>query len=642
MKIKFKDPELAIKIIDSVKNPNPISDFDAEKYSKKQIEAMRILTQIPTINKLLPTFNSIVRQNSYLDVPDSVGEMLQISGLVEVEIEDRENESLSKNNIQNENKDLSNERQESIEDKVEEKKRLRNFAKEQEEENNPRVQELNDEIKKIDKEFENANDEKEKEKIIEKEEELAQERDRIAGKYYYLTPERMLQNLKTMSGGRVWNYVIGNGPHRAEKQYAVERAYLTCTDASELNSIDFLEKRIDSFMPNNDAGSGFVGIHKKLLECTYVGYHVEEVSNEASDVKEPDLDDNIKEVTPIMLEFPAFVSELPESLKNEIRGEYYRIIRDYIKDGDNKDNTLIVLSNIEPIIDKANRDLENMQGKYSYSGNAIKAYIKTLDDDFNKDESENGPKTNMELNFSNSEVSTDSQIDDIARLLKSAYSKDQNLPYAGAIIPNVSIDIVINDEADIERLREMVASFAGTVSEVTINYAINKDKGEEFDILQSKIKEINSNSESKIDIQEDTATEKSLETDRVVGNAVESIADAALLSVAVYEIGALSLQEIGKIINSLGVDYARANMNILENSQIAGEVEAVRQGAREPGEAIAYIARLMNVSPQDVEALLEEEINNAEPGLEMPMDINPLDNDPLDNNPLDNNPLSFV
>lgn len=591
--VVFLNDGKILDLIENRRNVNPIKDFNYNedtKYNEEVEEAISKLLNDPAINNMVDSnaFKQVVSQGVEVSIDKDVAIALKNAGLVEIRemklVNNQKNNYMTNSNA---NEELG--QTQTLEEKSAEKKEIKadkkEFAPSSAEDIPLEVRQMNEEIEKLEKALdENKENEKVKELIEKQIEEKAAERNEIYGKMYYLTPERMLENLQKMNGGRLWKTLF-NSP---EKRYAVERAYLTCSDPNQLTNPDFLTNRIEQFLPEGENVQGLKGIQKLLLANTYVGYHVEERAPEAN-IDEPKVDESV--VNPAMIEFPAFVSDMPEDLKAEIRENGYKLMNQAMQDvilNNSAYTAICVISDTDSIASKALGELEKQAGNDT-KGLAIKAYIKTLDTQFEKDAKKDlGEKFDLAVTFSGEELSNDSVRADTIQLLKIIDKNGQENIVDNAV-KTVDIDIIIKDTQDIEKLKKMTSSFGEVNTEVNVNYAIDTQDTAIMNELRNDVKELDSGSQSNVKFYEDISAEEAMQLDHQVSDTIEMGANALMTMTAYNELSKLRENSMEEMLDSL-----------IDTNENEKEFYEMYAGYENNDSAVADIARQVNDKNNDI------------------------------------------
>lgn len=637
------------KIIDEIRNNkmgnvNPVKDFDAKLDSTKHDDHLRLVEQLmntPGVGELLKSdkFSQMLNLGSVIQIDLKLAEELEANrlGTIQEITQDKSPEvipSVSRDDTDEldtiddktkENPSSSNKIEERRTSQKREPIRQIDFKKtfaplKKGEVDNPETERINEEIQEIEIQINAVETEEEKKPLIEKEKKLAKERDEKIGKFYYLTPERMLENLKNMNGGRIWKTLFND----ERKRYAVERAYLTCSDPNALTNPKFLEERIGQFLPEGENVDGLKGIHKLLLASTYVGYHVEEVTNPeiSPQEQEANMDKNVSadRVFPAMIDFPSFVSDMPENLKSEIRQSGYGIIKKSIEDlllSNDIYTAMCIISDFNGIITNSLGELEANAGTDN-KGNATKAYIKILEDDFRSETKKDldSMMPDYELNFSSEDMENDSIRAQTIMLLRMIEDGGKDVD-KGQLSQSVDIDIIVRDSSDVDKIKEIAQSFDDIKTQVNINYAIDADNASE---LRSQIESVNGSVGSNVDFFEDVATEQSLAIDQAVSDAIHTGIRIGL-DVAVHnELGSLAANEMGKFLSD--------EIDSVFEKEVKYYAEMVNNNAISQEEAIFELSKLADVSPKRIGEILEQE---CERSLEED-DFNPDIYHPFENN----------
>ena len=650
--IKFTDKmlELMEKKSKLVDNPNPISEAQSALFSKENKNDKELLDYVIT---LMMTNNSLAR---LLDNPKMLNNMIKSQGIFPIEKSVAErlvNDGLATSEALEKQKKLhpqemsTNQVDDSVPtqtieeagaQKKEKETEKKQFAVEKlEDVDNPEIQSLNEQIKEVDKKFDEAKTEEEKAQIIAKERELAHERDNKIGKFYYLTPERMLENLETMNGGRLFKTLF-NTP---EKRYAVERAYLTCSDPAALTNPKFLDDRINQFLTDADKVEGLRGVHMMILSNTYVGYHVEEnnVSEPGEKVQEsPDKKIDPEVVSPAMVDFPAFLNDAPPSMIEEIEANIARNVNRMIQDvisGNNGYTALSILVDADYLVQKGMEQAE-MQAGHDAKGKTTVAFIQNCRDRASKDVNvaEMIAQSNVAVVFSGDELTNDSARQEIVGLLRlignNGDKKDVEAINVDAV-QNIQIYNVVRDFSEVEDLKKIGDSFQGVGIKVDINFAIDPslEEGTVNDI-RNKMIEYNKSAPPEVHFYEDVSTENSMKVDAAVGNAISEGAEQ-LMRTAVsssltpatagaienflgggnvlednIDLNAMAGEAMGR--NIVEDDIIQAQENAMSATEATADelVEGVNQGRYERQEAINILSMSADITPNLAEKLLIE------------------------------------
>ena len=186
-------------------------------------------------------------------------------------------------------------------------------------------------------------------------------------KKYYLSGEKMYESIKKTA---VFNTLPSN------MQNKIKDAYLSCSQPSDLEDPDYLNKRLGSAFGLKDKMQGFEALHMAALGNTYVGYHMEEVGSvSAGDPGES------KDIA--MLQFPAFAEEMPESIKEEVRRRGKEYIENRIRDVLNGNDSITALAILSPFDDFLDSSLDNLESQLGSGKDAtsMKLYLKEMQKD---------------------------------------------------------------------------------------------------------------------------------------------------------------------------------------------------------------------------------------------------------------------
>ena len=537
---------------------NPVVDEDIQQ-----------LLKAPGVAGFLniPNFEQVVRAQSDFSaqIDRRLAERLKERGfgeIIEIEVEAPK---INKNEV---SKEANKPKEETINsnddigetDNISEKQASKKeFAPKDNDENklsdNKELEEISQKIEELYKKKENVEENSEEEKQIKEQiEEQKKEQSELIGQYYYLTPERMLENLKNLNGGSIWRNLFKTDRQRE----AVERAYLTCADPGLLNNPEYLDDRMEKFLPEGENVGGLKGIHMLLLANTYVGYHVEERSNSQAEVGKDSLDSksiDSDRAEYAMLEYPAFVSEMPESLKSEIREKGMGIIHNAVENiliNNNTYTALVVVSDTDKLVDKALDSLELEAGN-DYKGNAIKAYIKTIDEDYRKEFSKDKKSLFREgfdytITFSEDDLRNESTIAETSKILKEIEGSTPGNASSESFPKRIEVSMVIENQKDVDELKKKVDSFKDFSSgtEVVVNYAIHSIINKE---LESQVNNISTPS-GNVKLERDKGTEQDMAIDEAVTGAIGDMASMAIRMTAVSQLRQLENNSLGEILNS--------------------------------------------------------------------------------------------
>ena len=264
----------------------------------------------------------------------------------------------------------------------------------------PIEKENNDEIEMVEgeeKARQQEKEEQEKQFAPKTQEEIVNMPPEEVEKMFYLSSERMIESMKRINNGKLWDSLAKNNGNKIELQVAIERAYRSCVYPSDLTNPEFLDKRIGEYLPENNQAIQLKELHMAALMGTYVGYHVEK--NEG-DIDNLDANGNEKANIAIV-KFPIIVDELPETLKEKTRQDLEKAIKDRVKeimDMSDSYKALMILSPIEKTIDKAMEDYaEGLQE--TEENKAARAYIKAIRHDRKEEVPTNFDDLNVSLDL---------------------------------------------------------------------------------------------------------------------------------------------------------------------------------------------------------------------------------------------------
>ncbi len=455
------------------------------------------------------------------------------------------------------------------------------------------IQEYDEEIRKLENAEEagkkNNLDDRTMQMIKEQLNQAAQQRNKILSGYFYLTPERMLENLQQMNGGALWNKITANDP---DKKYAIERAYLTCSDPALLTNPDFLTDRVNKFLPDDEKADNLKPVHMMNLATIYVGYHTEEVSanssqSEVSDPSEQNVDYS-------QIQYPTYADELPDSIKAMIirlilQKEQEIIGTQILKDPSNARD--LIMDSTE-IFDRALEELEKQYGKDQVGKgskeSAIAAYITMIREKREHDKAaeisnevdkgqgqEQENEEELPTQISSEELKSESQRKQYIASLKEYKEKNPDANFG-----TLQINAIVRSREDVDELKEIVDDFQNVPSlTVSLLYAIDVDDG----ALENEIDgDVNSFS---VQTQRDKDTEMSLAIDHAITNLISNAAMAAIRTVVLNELG---LAMTGPVINAIEEYLERNHIN-----QISREADLPLEDIRE------YLERLMHEHEND-------------------------------------------
>ncbi len=628
---------------EQLNNPNPISEAQSTLFSK---ENKKEKEELEFVMNLMMTNDSLAR---LLDNPNMLRQMVKSQGIFPFEREAAErlvnaglatSEALEKHKEKTAEEKAMGQKDDSVptqnieeaaEEKKEDKKDQKQFTPENDEDTPSEIKALNEQIKTLEEAEKDKEDDQRAIPLIKKQkQELAEKRNEMYGKFFYLTPERMFENLEHMNNGRVLD-VITNGD--VDKKNAIRRAYLTCSDPAALQNPDFLTERLEklNLLPEGKQVSNLKALHMMTLMSTYVGYHEEEVvekgPSESVDVKDPSMG---QQVDNAQVQFPTFADQLPYSIKkmiaDMIRQKEKEIIgQKLITDPSQAE---FVMGNMDLILDAALEQLEATYGRDQVgkgsTENAIAAYIKVVRETRERDQLEvpdeldahsdaqAEPSKDNQLEISAETLSTDSGIEQTAQNLKAMSS---NNPENNSLntLSKVSVNIVVNAEPDLEQIDKIVTGLRETGIEVEIKYAYNTGEVGEIQQYEERIASIKSSSGS-VKLTRDEGAEMSLAVDRAVTGAIQNWALSTIREIAMAELGEALEGPLEDIFAEMLTRYPdRDSMinrfNFIRHELLHEHAAEIDAGRETTQQAINAISVEGNIPPHLVAAALEELVN---------------------------------
>ena len=640
--IKFtpKMIELMKKKEQSVDNLNPISEYHEALLKKEDKDAldyiMNLMLTDDSLARVLQNPNilrQMVNSQGLFPIEYSVAERLVNEGFATSEALEKQREQKSELATDKKDDSVPTETiEEAGDQKKEENEAQRQFAPEKDDNTTPEIKAMNDEIEKLENaEREKKDDPRTKELIQNQVEQVANKRNEMYGKFFYLTPERMLDNLKHVNNGDVWRKITRD---QSDIAYAIERAYRTCSDPSLLQNPTFLKERLDSLshLPGAKQVSNLKSIHMMALSITYVGYHEEEVSADKTSESEVH-DPSNQQVDKASVEFPMFADQLPYSIKkmiaDMIRQKEKEIIGQRVLQDPSQ--TDFVLNNMDLILDTALLQLEEMYGRDQIgkgsTENAIAAYIRMVRETKENGElnvpdeldSQNNPDSqgnDNTLEINDEMVSTDSGRQELAQKLKalSPENPDNNSLQS---ISKLSINIVISSENDIETMEKTVSELKDVGVPVEIYYALSPSLGDNLDSFIERVDRIPKS--GSITLVHDKDAELGLAVDNAITGAIESWAMDAVRVVAMQELGEAISGPLENIFaellgRNLDRDYLVNVFNEFR-SRALDLANEINNKEVTPQQAIDELSRIANVSINETAQYLRElgaEIDNEE------------------------------
>ena len=352
----------------------------------------------------------------------------------------------------------------------EEKKKQEEFGREFDEKEAPQLRE---ELEKQGKKPEEVN------------EAIDQAKTEYIGKFYYLTPDTILDNLKKVNGGTFWDYLRVNG-----MQDAVERAYRGCVWPSELSNPDFLENVISDYLPagNQVDKTGLKHIHTMALSRTFVGYQVEEVN--ASEEK---TDDGKGEEDIAIVNLPETVEQMPEDLKNEVRKDTYinmtKIIQSVLNDN-SKYTAICALVPMENVFAEALEMTEKQYNEKDVTEGKKVAIVQAMDYTKGYRDQLKNDSQGFNLNFAIGDIdwqNPEERQKTIELIKMISGRKEMQGIVDEKTVKNADVFFVINSEADVLKLRETKNSLEALGANVRMQY-INNAPPEQKQEIEKAIK----------------------------------------------------------------------------------------------------------------------------------------------------------
>ena len=308
------------------------------------------------------------------------------------------------------------------------------------------------------------------------------------GKMYYLTPERVLETLKNMNNGALWES-LRRLPNGVKVQQEVEKAYKSCIWYSDLMNPNFLDDKIRANLPEGSVPVEMKGFHQAALLGTYVGYQVEKNGQEI-DEKE---NDNVKSTRIAVLKFPDVVDQIPNEMKHNIIDDLERAIADRIQDLMNTANpyrALMILSPMEQTVDKAMEDYANTLGD-SGEDQMVRAYIGFVRENRESEMEEPIKEMNYSIDLSSLNWNDPTCRKNVVALIErlQGEAKDVNLP---DFTEEIKMSFSIRTPADLREVDSVCADLAELSNEgidVEIAFELPK-KAAQNQAIDAKLDEI--------------------------------------------------------------------------------------------------------------------------------------------------------
>lgn len=275
-------------------------------------------------------------------------------------------------------------------------------------------------------------------------------------KMHYLTPERILETMKNLNQGRIWNGLANSPQDRLEIQIAIERAYNSCVYPSDLENPEYLNKRIGAFLPEDNQAVQLKEVHMAALMGTYVGYHMEKEG-----AKVGDLNARGEERANVMIaKFPTIVNDMPESLKNQTREELANSIQRRIDDivaSNNTHQAIVIMIPLEKTIDEVAEDYsESLDGREHKE--AMQAYIKAIRKDVSNEMGEDLSNINVEMKLDDVDWSNPADRKYAIELIKELQSDGEENRIDG-IVEEIKVIYPVDTPEDIKDLKEACDDF---------------------------------------------------------------------------------------------------------------------------------------------------------------------------------------
>lgn len=288
---------------------------------------------------------------------------------------------------------------------------------------------------------------------------------------YYLTPERMIESMKTLNQGKIWEHLAYGAQDRIAIQTAIERAYRSCVYPSDLTNPNFLDERIGEFLPDNNQAVQMKEIHMAALMNTYVGYHIEQNAGEVNTLNAA----GNERANIGIVKFPTLVNDMPDELKSQTREELTKSIERRIEDimySNHSYTALAIMIPIERTIDEAIDDhSKSLQGREEKE--AMQAYIKAVRKDLKNEMEPNFNDFNIAMQLHDVDWSNPDERKGMINLIKELQGEGQDVKISN-LIELIQVPYTISSPQDLEGVREACEDFGKLKDDgVTVSIAFD-------------------------------------------------------------------------------------------------------------------------------------------------------------------------
>lgn len=391
-------------------------------------------------------------------------------------------------------------------------------ASKEEEEQTIRQEDTNNEKENTEREDKDKESDKKAEKFMPKSlEDIKNIPEEEVAKRYYLTPERIIESMKRIKNGAVWNKITKSYKN-FDLEDAIKRAYETGFWESDLANPNFLDERIKPFLPDGQQVIQLQGIHMAAVLGTYVGYHIEKTQGDIDEIAS----DGTEKSNITVVKFPLIVDEMPEELKNTIRTNLTNNLADRIEEIFRNNSGQRALVILRPIDEK----MDELAEKYSDSlqdteeNKAVKAYIKVIRTDMPEKMKENFDELNVSMDLNNVNWNDPNSRKDIIFAIQELQGQGNEFDIS-KLIEEMNMSVSITSGADIEASVRPLCEDLSELTEQGIKVNIA------FDLSAKDMNDIDVNDELNSIIGDYDNIERDYETE-AVDNGTDLVIESAI------------------------------------------------------------------------------------------------------------------
>jgi len=322
-------------------------------------------------------------------------------------------------------------------------------------------------------------------------------------KMFYLTPERIIESIKRINDGKVWESLGYASTNELQLQTAIINAYQSCVYPGDLTDPNFLYDRVSNYLPADNQAVHFKELHRAALMGTYVGYHIEKNEGDVRDLNS----DGTSKSNIAIVKFPTIVNEMPETLKDQTQSELVKAIKLRIEEIMRMPDCYKALTLLVPIdatMDNAIADYA--EGLHDTEENrAIRAYIQTIRTDMSEHMKHSVDELNMSLDLSGINwENTETRKSVIGLIEKMQGQGRQN--EVDKLVEEIDMSISVESPSDLEKVRAVCEDLGALSDEgIQVNIAFNVSSEERDNPeLQQELDEVVSQYDN---VSRDTAKE---------------------------------------------------------------------------------------------------------------------------------------